>query len=72
MIIEKKYGPTLSISEEIHAMKYRSKGESFKGAMIRVADALKDNEEHYLQFKEVLPDQRFLSCWSCTSSYGRT
>ena len=34
---EPEYGPTLSISEEIHAMKYRSKGESFKEAMTRVA-----------------------------------
>jgi hypothetical protein len=33
-------GPTLKISEEIHAMNYRSKGESFKDAMTRVADAL--------------------------------
>lgn len=70
MIIEKKYGPTLSISEEIHAMKYRSKGESFKEAMIRVADALKDNEEHYLQFKEVLLDQRFLPAGRVQAAMG--
>ncbi len=31
------YGPTLPISEEIHAMKYRSKGETFREAMTRVA-----------------------------------
>lgn len=70
MTIEKKYGPTLSISEEIHAMKYRSKGESFKEAMIRVADALKDNEEHYLQFKEVLLDQRFLPAGRVQAAMG--
>jgi len=70
LIIEKKYGPTLSISEEIHAMKYRSKGESFKEAMIRVADALKDNEEHYLQFKEVLLDQRFLPAGRVQAAMG--
>ena len=70
MIIEKKYGPTLSISEEIHAMKYRSKGESFKEAMIRVADALKDNEEHYLQFKEILLDQRFLPAGRVQAAMG--
>ncbi len=39
--IEMEYGPTLPISEEIHAMKYRSKGETFKEAMTRVAEALK-------------------------------
>lgn len=66
----KTYGPTLSISEEIHAMKYRSKGESFKEAMIRVADALKDNEEHYTQFKEILLDQRFLPAGRVQAAMG--
>lgn len=70
MTIEKKYGPQLAISEEIHSMKYRSKGESFKEAMIRVADALKDNEEHYLQFKEVLLDQRFLPAGRVQAAMG--
>ena len=70
MITEKKYGPTLSISEEISQMKYRSKGESFKEAMIRVADALKDNEEHYLQFKEILLDQRFLPAGRVQAAMG--
>lgn len=70
MTIEKKYGPQLAISEEISQMKYRSKGESFKEAMIRVADALKDNEEHYLQFKEVLLDQRFLPAGRVQAAMG--
>ena len=70
MIIEKKYGPTLSVSEEISQMKYRSKGESFKEAMVRVADALKDNEEHYLQFKEILLDQRFLPAGRVQAAMG--
>ena len=66
----KQYGPTLPISEEIHAMKYRSKGESFKDAMVRVADALKDNDEHYLQFKEILLDQRFLPAGRVQAAMG--
>jgi len=66
----KTYGPSLAISEEIHAMKYRSKGESFKEAMIRVADALKDNEEHYNQFKEILLDQRFLPAGRVQAAMG--
>ena len=70
MIIEKKYGPTLSISEEISQMKYRSKGESFKDAMVRVADALKDNEEHYLQFKDILLNQRFLPAGRVQAAMG--
>lgn len=70
MIIEKKYGPQLDISREIHQLKYRSKGESFKEAMIRVADSLKDNEEHYLQFKEILLDQRFLPAGRVQAAMG--
>ena len=70
MTTEKKYGPQLAISEEISQMKYRSKGESFKEAMIRVADALKDNEEHYLQFKEILLDQRFLPAGRVQAAMG--
>ena len=41
------YGPTIGIREEIHKMKYRSVGETFKEAMTLVADALKDGEEHF-------------------------
>lgn len=64
------YGPTLGISEEIHAMKYRGKGESFKEAMTRVADALKDNPEHYEQFRDVLLHQRFLPAGRVQSAMG--
>lgn len=70
MTTEKKYGPILPISEEISQMKYRSKGESFKEAMIRVADALKDNEEHYNQFKEILLEQRFLPAGRVQAAMG--
>lgn len=66
----KSYGPTLAISQEIHAMKYRSKGESFKDAMVRVADSLKDNEEHYLQFKDILLNQRFLPAGRVQAAMG--
>lgn len=64
------YGPTISISEEIHAMKYRSKGETFKQAMVRVADALKDNEEHYEEFKDILLDMRFLPAGRVQAAMG--
>ena len=70
MTIEKKYGPQLAISEEISKLKYRSKGESFKDAMVRVADALKDNEEHYLQFKDILLNQRFLPAGRVQAAIG--
>lgn len=67
---EKHYGPTLAISQNIHSMKYRSKGESFKDAMVRVADALKDSEDHYLAFKDILLDMRFLPAGRVQSAMG--
>ena len=68
--IEQDYGPTLPISEEIHAMKYRGKGESFKEAMTRVAEALKDNEGHFNNFRTILYNQRFLPAGRVQSAMG--
>ena len=67
---EHNYGPTIGISEEIHAMKYRSKGESFKDAMTRVANALKDDEQHFQKFREVLYDMRFMPAGRVQSAMG--
>jgi len=64
------YGPTLPISEEIHAMKYRAPNESFEEAMTRVAYALKDDKEHYLSFRDILLEQRFLPAGRVQSSMG--
>ena len=67
---EIEYGPTQPISEEIHSMKYRSKGESFKEAMTRVAEALKDDEEHFSKFRDILYNQRFLPAGRVQSAMG--
>lgn len=64
------YGPTLGISDEIHAMKYRSKGETFKEAMTRVADSLKDNEDHFINFRHILYNMRFLPAGRVQSAMG--
>ena len=64
------YGPTIGISEEIHAMKYRSKGESFKDAMTRVAEALKDDHQHFTQFRDILYDMRFMPAGRVQSAMG--
>jgi len=64
------YGPTLKISEEIHKMKYRGEGETFKEAMARVADALKDDEEHFTKLKDILCDMRFLPAGRVQSAMG--
>ena len=64
------FGPSLAISEDIHAMKYRAEGESFKQAMARVAHALKDSEPHYRAFKDILYNQRFLPAGRVQSAMG--
>lgn len=55
-----EYGPKLAISKEIHAMKYRMNGESFKEGVSRFASALKDNEEHYYKVRAILLIQAFM------------
>lgn len=64
------YGPTLPISEEIHKMKYRGEGETFKEAMARVADSLKDDEEHFMKLKDILYNMRFLPAGRVQSAMG--
>jgi len=64
------YGPSIGISEEIHKMKYRSVGETFKEAMTRVADALKDGEGHFVAFRGILYNMRFLPAGRVQSAMG--
>ncbi len=64
------YGPTLKISEEVHAQKYRTEGESFTEAMTRVADALADNKEHFNNFREVLYNMRFMPAGRVQAAMG--
>lgn len=52
--------PNTRIAEHIHATKYRLPGESFNEAMARVANALKDSDDHFTRLKSILRDQRFL------------
>jgi ribonucleoside-diphosphate reductase alpha chain len=51
-------------------MKYRGKNESFKEAMKRVAETLKDDEAHFLNFKTILYNQRFLPAGRVQSAMG--
>jgi ribonucleoside-diphosphate reductase alpha chain len=64
------YGPTLPVSSEIHQMKYRSKGETFKDAMARVANALKDDNEHFIALKDILYNMRFLPAGRIQAAMG--
>lgn len=63
-------GPVLPISEEIHQMKYRAPGESFKSAVARIANHLKDDEDHFKNFKDILSDMRFLPGGRVQSAAG--
>lgn len=54
------FGPTLPISKEIMEMKYLLKGESFKEGATRVANSLKDSEDHFQALRNILMTQRFL------------
>ncbi len=65
-------GPTLEFSEAIHQEKYRSKGESFKEAMNRVAGALADNPDHFQAFRDTLLDMRFMPGGRIQSAIGST
>jgi ribonucleoside-diphosphate reductase alpha chain len=67
---DRPVGPTVGLSEEIHAMKYRSKGESFRAAMTRVANALKDDEAHFQSFRDILYDMRFMPAGRVQSAMG--
>lgn len=63
-------GPSLEISKEIHATKYRQKDESFKEAMTRVASTLADSKEHYHAFRNLLLSMRFLPAGRVQASIG--
>lgn len=54
------HGPQTAYSDQIHSEKYRLKGESFRDAMSRVANALKDDDEHYHEFRDALLNMRFM------------
>lgn len=69
-MIEQHYGPTLPISEEIHAMKYRQPGETFDNAMCRIAGAIADNDEHYWPLLGILRDMRFLPAGRVQAAVG--
>jgi ribonucleoside-diphosphate reductase alpha chain len=68
--VEQDYGPTLEVSKWIHEEKYRGQGETFKDAMTRVAEALKDNESHFNNFRTILYNQRFLPAGRVQSAMG--
>jgi len=65
-------GPQNPFSESLHAQKYRAPGESFREAMNRVASSLRDSEDHYHAFREVLLNQRFMPGGRIQAAMGST
>jgi ribonucleoside-diphosphate reductase alpha chain len=63
-------GPKLELSESIHQAKYRLKGETFHDSTARIADALADNSEHFVRFKEILRQMRFLPAGRVQAAMG--
>lgn len=69
---DKNYGPKTEFAQQLHAEKYRGKGEDFRTAMCRVANALSDDEEHYRALREILLEQRFLPGGRIQAAMGST
>ena len=63
-------GPSVPLSQEIDAMKYRQEDESFHDKVCRLASSLKDNEEHELELEEIFGEMRFLPAGRVQSAMG--
>lgn len=72
MKVHRMSGPTLPISQEIHATKYRGPNENFREAMNRIANALKDDEGHFRALREILLDMRFAPGGRVQGAMGAT
>lgn len=54
------HGPMNPDCDLIHAEKYRGENENFREAANRWSAFLQDNHDHYMQFREISLDQRFM------------
>ncbi|QXN72344.1 ribonucleotide reductase [Rhodobacter phage RcSimone-Hastad] len=65
-------GPRLVYSDQLHAEKYRLKGETFRDAMGRVASALTSDDDHadYHATREILLDMRFMPAGRVQAAMG--
>ena len=63
-------GPRTAVADQLHATKYRALGEDFREAANRIAFALKDDDAHYHELREVLKYMRFLPGGRIQSAMG--
>lgn len=54
------YGPTNPDCDLVHAEKYRGENETFREAANRWSGFLQDGHDHYMAFREISIDQRFM------------
>lgn len=67
---KKQLGPSTPFAEEIHKTKYRLEGETFLEQTARLANALKDDQDHFLRLKQIFREQRFLPGGRIQSAIG--
>jgi len=65
-----KYGPTLSISKEIHETKYRNVGETFEDCVNRLSSNLSDNDAHRRALTDIFGDMRFMPAGRVQAAIG--
>lgn len=64
------FGPTLPLSKEIHALKYRLEGESFENCCYRISSTLSDNDKHRHELSDILLNQRFMPAGRVQAAIG--
>ena len=64
------YGPQMRLSQEIDEQKYRQIGEDFYSKCVRIADALKDDADHFENFTDALRHMRFLPAGRVQNAMG--
>lgn len=65
-------GPQTRVGDYFHAMKYRGEGEDYREAMNRIASALKDSDEHFHTFRDIIGSMRFWPAGRIQSAMGAT
>lgn len=68
--MNKHYGPSLPISQEIHASKYRLEGEPFEACCNRISSTLSDNDKHRHALNDILLNQRFMPAGRVQAAIG--
>ncbi len=63
-------GPQLAFSDTMHGEKYRGPQETFRDYGYRVASALKDDDDHFKHFSQLLLDQFYLPAGRIQAAAG--